>query len=215
MENLRKEGHPEDHLHLTGNVMIDTLKWLLPKAGRRNTLAEYGLKPREYGVVTLHRPSNVDDPSTVTRLVGALARISNDLPLIFPVHPRTRDKLRRFGLTGRLDTAGRVIRVPPLGYLDFLALTSQAKVIISDSGGLQEESTALGIPCLTTRANTERPITVSQGTSTLVGNDTEELMRHFHMVLEGTYKLGCCPRLWDGRAAERIAAVLARDGRRM
>ena len=131
------------------------------------------------------------------------------LPFVFPVHPRTRQRIERFGLAARFGKASRIIQLPPLGYLDFLALTSQARVIVTDSGGLQEESTALGIPCLTVRPNTERPITVSEGTSTLVGNDPTKLRAGLEAVLNGAYRRGKCPDLWDGRAAERIAAILA------
>ena len=167
------------------------------------------LEPGQYGVLTLHRPSNVDDPKTLGRLLNVLVDVSWELPLVFPLHPRTKQRLQQSGLAARLDAAPGIRQLPPAGYLDFLALTSQAKVIITDSGGLQEESTALGIPCLTTRANTERPITVDEGTSTLVGNDPQKLSECLQAVLSGTYKQGRCPSLWDGRAAERIVDVLA------
>jgi len=209
VENLRREGHPGDHIHLTGNVMIDTLRRLLPKARSRDTLARLGLAPGRYGVVTLHRPANVDDPEALAGLLEVAAETSRRLRLAFPIHPRTRQRLEQFGLGDKIKAAEGLMLLPPQGYLDFLALTSQAKVVITDSGGLQEESTALGIPCLTARPNTERPITVDEGTSTLVGNDPAQLRRCLHAVLEGTYKRGRCPDLWDGRAAQRIAAILA------
>jgi len=209
MENLLREGHSPRQLHLTGNVMIDTLMHMLPKARARDSLDRFGLKPSQYGVVTLHRPANVDRPEILSRLLGVLVEISHDLPLVFPVHPRTKQRMARFGLSKQLDAAGQIVRAPPLGYLDFLALTSQAKVIVTDSGGLQEESTALGIPCLTARPNTERPITVEEGTSTLVDNDPDKLRNCLRTVLDGTYKPGQCPNLWDGRAAQRIARILA------
>lgn len=209
LENLRREGHPENHLHLVGNVMIDTLMWMLPRAAARDTHRQHGLEPGRYGVVTLHRPSNVDQPETLAPLLDVLAETSRDLPLIFPIHPRTKQRIEQFGLTERLESAKGIVQLPPLGYLDFLALSSQAKVIVTDSGGLQEESTVLGIPCLTARFNTERPVTVNEGTSTLVGSDPEKLRQGLRAVLEGTYKQGRCPPLWDGRAAERIAKVLA------
>jgi len=208
LENLRREGHPEDRMHLVGNVMIDTLRWLLPKAKARDVHTRHGLKPGHYGVVTLHRPSNVDQAETLAPLLDVLVETSRDLPLVFPVHPRTKQRIEQFGLADRFEAAEGIVNLPPLGYLDFLALTSQARVIVTDSGGLQEESTALGIPCLTARFNTERPVTVDQGTSTLVGNDPAKLRRGLREVLEGTYKRGHCPCLWDGRAAERIAGVL-------
>jgi len=209
LENLRREGHPPDQVHLTGNVMIDTLVRLLPKAQALGTLDRFGLKPRRYGVVTLHRPANVDAADTLARWLDVLVETSGELPLVFPVHPRTKQRMEQFGLAGRLDAAKQIVQLPPLGYLDFLATTSQARVIITDSGGLQEESTALGIPCLTARPNTERPITVDEGTSTLVGNDLRKLRECLRAVLDGTYKRGSCPALWDGRAAERIARLLA------
>ncbi len=211
IENLRHEGHAEEHLHLVGNVMIDTLKRLLPRAQDGDTLRQHGLQPNAYGVVTLHRPSNVDSASILARIIDVLIEAAARLPLVFPVHPRTQKRLAEFGLADRLAGSPGVISLAPLGYLDFLALTSQARLIVTDSGGLQEESTALGIPCLTARFNTERPITVDEGTSTLVGNDPDQLRRGLTAILNGTYKRGRCPALWDGHAAERIAAILA-DG---
>ena len=148
VENLRREGHPENHIHLVGNVMIDTLTRLLPQAQARDTLSHYGLEPWQYGVITLHRPANVDRPETLSPLLDVLVEVSRQLPFVFPVHPRTRHRIEQFGLSARLDSARGLIQLSPLGYLAFLALTSQAKVIITDSGGLQEETTALGIPCL-------------------------------------------------------------------
>jgi UDP-N-acetylglucosamine 2-epimerase (non-hydrolysing) len=208
VENLRREGHPDRHIHLVGNVMIDTLLWLLPKARARDTLQRLTLEPARYGVVTLHRPSNVDSADNLAGLLDVLAETSQELPIVFPIHPRTKQRLERFGLTAKLDAAAGIRQLPPTGYLDFLTLTSQARLIITDSGGLQEESTALGIPCLTARANTERPITLDEGTSTLVGNDFPKLRRCLRAVLDGTYKQGRCPDLWDGHCAERIARVL-------
>ena len=209
VENLRREGHADRHIHLVGNVMIDTLFRLLPKAKSSDALSRLKVNPGEYGVVTLHRPSNVDQPETLGPLVDVLTQASWRLPMVFPVHPRTQARLEQFGLAQRVAAASGIIQTEPLGYLDFLALTSQAKVIVTDSGGLQEESTVLGIPCLTARSNTERPVTVEQGTSTLVGNNPEKLRAGLNAVLDGDYKAGQCPALWDGRAAERIAQVIA------
>jgi UDP-N-acetylglucosamine 2-epimerase (non-hydrolysing) len=209
IDNLRREGHPDEQLHLVGNVMIDTIRRSLPQTSARHALTEYGLEPGNYGVVTLHRPANVDRPETLSTLLDVVIETSACLPFVFPVHPRTRRQIERFGLASHLDKAKRIVQSPPLGYLDFLALTSRAKLIVTDSGGLQDESTALGIPCLTVRPNTERPITVSEGTSTLVGNDPTKLREGVNAVLAGTYKVGRCPALWDGRAAERIARVIA------
>jgi len=209
MDNLRREGHEEHDLHLVGNVMIDTLVRLLPRAQNNGTLSHYGLRPGAYGVVTLHRPSNVDDAANLSSLVGVLLEAARELPFVFPVHPRTQHRLERFGLSDRLRRAAGMILVPPLGYLDFLALSSQARLVITDSGGLQEESTVLGIPCLTMRAHTERPVTVEQGTSTLVGNDPRRLGMLIRTIIGNAYKQGSAPSLWDGKAAGRIAKVLA------
>jgi len=210
IENLHREGHPDGSMHLVGNVMIDTLVWLLPQARARDTLTRYGFQPRRYGVVTLHRPANVDAAMTLSSLLEVLVETSRQLPLAFPIHPRTRRRIEEFGLAGKLRE-GRILDLPPLGYLDFLALTSQAAIIVTDSGGLQEESTALGIPCLTARPNTERPITVQQGTSTLVDSDPDKLRGCLRAVLDGNYKQGRCPALWDGHAAERIAHIVAQS----
>ncbi len=211
VENLRREGHPDERLHLVGNVMIDTLLRLLPKAQSRPTLTELQLNPGEYGVVTLHRPSNVDSADVLGPLLSVLVDISERLPLVFPIHPRTEKRVDDFGLRPIVDAAKSLKLLPPAGYLDFLALTSQAKVVVTDSGGLQEESTVLGVPCLTMRANTERPITVELGTSTLIGSDADKLRTCLEAVLAGTYRKGQVPDLWDGHAAERIADVLLKS----
>jgi UDP-N-acetylglucosamine 2-epimerase (non-hydrolysing) len=169
VENLRAEGYRDDQIHLAGNVMIDTLLANLDRARRGPTLARLGLEPQRYGVVTLHRPSNVDDPAMLGRLIGALNDVSRTVPLVFPAHPRTASKLTD------LDLAPTVAVIEPLGYLDFLALQASARLVLTDSGGLQEETTALGVPCLTLRENTERPITITEGTNRLVGVDPERL----------------------------------------
>ncbi len=210
VENLLKEGHPPDRIHLVGNVMIDTLKSQIDRAKKQNILAELRLAPNQFGVVTLHRPSNVDDPKVLEGLLNVLSQTSREIPLVFPVHPRTRARIAEFGFQQFLDACPTIRWTEPLGYLDFLCLTSQAKVIVTDSGGLQEESTALGIPCLTMRENTERPITCEEGTSTLIGNSIELLAENLRRVLDDTYKSGYCPKLWDGQAAKRIAAILAK-----
>lgn len=216
VDNLRREGHPVEHIHLVGNVMIDTLLRLAPRASQRDTLERLEVRPSAYGVLTLHRPANVDNPQVLSDLLDVLADASKFLPFIFPVHPRTRARIEDFGLMKRLAGAERLLLVPPLGYLDCLALTSQAKVIVTDSGGLQEESTALGVPCLTLRSNTERPITVESGTSSLIGTDAAKLKESLGQVITGRYRSGCCPPLWDGRAADRITKILvAGSGREM
>jgi UDP-N-acetylglucosamine 2-epimerase (non-hydrolysing) len=209
--NLIREGHPESHIHLVGNVMIDTLMNQVPRARESDVLNRLSVKPDQYGVVTLHRPANVDDKGILEKLLQVLVEISAELPLVFPIHPRSKARLESFGLDEQLELEPNVICLGPLGYNDFLCLTSQAKVIVTDSGGLQEESTALNVPCLTMRPNTERPITVSEGTSTLVGNDAAKLKLHLTEVINGTYKMGKCPKLWDGKAAERIAEIIAAE----
>ena len=208
VENLKREGKDPDSVHLVGNVMIDTLMFQLEKAKQKSTLQESEVESGQYGVVTMHRPSNVDEKSSLAPLVDVLVATSQDLPIVFPVHPRTRNKLQEFGLQPELEKAANIRLLGPLGYHDFLCLTSQAKVIVTDSGGLQEESTALGVPCLTMRENTERPITVEMGTSTLVGNSADQLNMYLQQVVSGTYKEGRSPELWDGRAAERIAEII-------
>ena len=213
VENLKKEGHDDRHVRLVGNIMIDTLKSQLEAAKQLDVLQRLGLEAGKYGVVTLHRPSNVDQPETLGALIDVLIDISRDMKLVFPVHPRTKGRLEKFGLLAKMAAAPGIVEQPPLGYMEFLALTSQARVIVTDSGGLQEESTALGIPCLTMRENTERPITVDVGTSTLIGSDAELLRQCLGQVLDGTYKTGRCPELWDGRAAERIAGELVEGTR--
>jgi len=211
VKNLATEGHSPEHIHYVGNVMIDTLKRMLPVARESDILKRLELEPQEYGVVTFHRPANVDQPQTLTNIVDVLVATSARLPLVFPVHPRTQKRLSDFNLLARLEASPGIRLQEPLGYIDCLALTSHAKIIMTDSGGLQEEATVLGVPCLTMRPNTERPITVSRGTSTLVDNDPVRLSATIDSVLDGNYKTGQVPELWDGKAAERISAILCRD----
>jgi UDP-N-acetylglucosamine 2-epimerase (non-hydrolysing) len=205
--NLLREGRPASSIHLVGNVMIDTLVRLLPVADRRwedGPRQEWSGGP--YALVTLHRPSNVDDPDALAALMRALADISRDIPLVFPVHPRTRERIRK----GELDSASDTLHmVAPLSYIDFLAFERHAAMAITDSGGVQEETTYLGIPCLTLRPNTERPVTVTMGTNTIVGHDTTRLRHEVRRVLDEGGNRRQVPPLWDGHASERIAAVLA------
>lgn len=211
VDNLIREGHGLEKIRLVGNVMIDTLLSQVTAAKSRPLLSELDLKPNGYAVVTLHRPSNVDDEVVLSRLLGVLVQISHRLPVVFPAHPRTRARLESFGLLNGLSGSSNIRLLDPLGYNDFLCLTSQSKVIVTDSGGLQEESTGLGIPCLTLRENTERPITVAEGTSVLCGSDSEMLFDCLEQVLEGRFKFGQCPKLWDGKAAERIVSEIVRS----
>ena len=197
--NLRKEGIPAEKIFRVGNVMIDSLVRLLPVAQRRKN----GL-PERYALVTLHRPANVDDSATLKRLLQSLLEVNRDLTVIFPAHPRTRQRISDFGLN-----AAQLRVLDPLSYVDFLGLQSRATVVITDSGGIQEETTYLGVPCLTLRENTERPVTVTFGTNVLVGRDPDKLRSELSRVLAGQAKKGTIPPLWDGHAGERIAAVLA------
>lgn len=214
-DNLFREGIASERIRFVGNVMIDSLlanrTLAHPPAHTLTTFnADPALisGPAGYGVVTLHRPSNVDQVETLRPLLETLREISERLPLIFALHPRTRANIERFGLGGLLAN-GRTALLPPQGYLEMLGLTSGARLVLTDSGGLQEETTALGVPCLTLRENTERPITVESGTNTLVGCDRLAILRGVDEVLSGTGKSGRVPEYWDGHAAERIAADLA------
>ena len=209
VENLKREGHLDQHIHLVGNVMIDTLLAQVERAKTMGTVEQYNLVKNQYGVITLHRPSNVDDPEVLRGLIDVLIDISSEMDFVFPIHPRTKARLEEFGLESRLNDCAGIRCLGPIGYLEFLNLTSQASVIVTDSGGLQEESTALGVPCLTMRENTERPITVDEGTSTLIGSSASDLHACLRKVIDGTYKTGKCPDLWDGSAADRIVDILA------
>ena len=204
-ENLKREGIPTEKIHCVGNCMIDTLMRLLPKA---RTPDIDGLAER-YALVTLHRPSNVDDPAKLNRILSALARISRKCQVVFPIHPRTRKQI------AALDSApcdsGDMLFLDPVGYLQFLALERDAEVVVTDSGGIQEETTFLGVPCLTLRENTERPVTVDIGTNTLVGTDTRRLVAEVDQILAGNRKTGQIPDLWDGRTGERIADLVVRQ----
>jgi UDP-N-acetylglucosamine 2-epimerase (non-hydrolysing) len=205
-ENLLAEGVAGDKIHLVGNIMIDSLLRHLPLARLERVSDRIPVEVGRYAVLTLHRPANVDNVEVFRRIVTAVAAIAEHLPVVFPVHPRTRQRMCQFGLD---NTPANLILTEPLGYIDFLSLTSHARLVLTDSGGLQEESTALGIPCLTLRENTERPITVTRGTNQLVGSDPDAILAGFRRAYSG---LGptACPELWDGRTAERIAGVLCR-----
>ncbi|MBP7569190.1 MAG: UDP-N-acetylglucosamine 2-epimerase (non-hydrolyzing), partial [Acidobacteria bacterium] len=209
--NLQAEGIPGAKIRLVGNVMIDTLLANLDAARRRETISKLGLADRRYGVITLHRPSNVDDPATLRRLLDLLREIGRDLPVVFPVHPRTAAAARRAGCGDLLETGdGGLICTGPQPYLDTLSLVAGATVVLTDSGGLQEETTVLGVPCLTLRENTERPVTVTLGTSRLVGNDPRRIREALDQVLAAQWQSGRPVPLWDGRAGVRVADELAR-----
>jgi UDP-N-acetylglucosamine 2-epimerase (non-hydrolysing) len=203
-DNLRREGIPAERIHLVGNIMIDTLMRYRPVAGFERVAGRFGISERAYAVLTLHRPSNVDDRDAFVSIAAALRTIGETMPVVFPVHPRTRARIAAFDLGPLLD---RILLTEPLGYLDFLSLMSHAAVVLTDSGGMQEETTVLGIPCLTLRENTERPITLTEGTNRLVGTDPAAILEGFQAAL-GQPPRGRMPALWDGQAAVRIVKVL-------
>lgn len=205
-QNLLREGIPPERVHYVGNVMIDTLFRFRECAATSPILEQLGLTPRRFAVLTLHRPSNVDDPQALSHTLAALARLQQDVPVIFPVHPRTRNRLQRFPeVIGR---GGRLRLIDPLSYLDFVQLMANAACVLTDSGGIQEETTALGVPCLTLRTTTERPITVSHGTNRIVGVDPEKINAAWKEICRGEWPAGRLPELWDGKAADRIVKIL-------
>lgn len=211
LDNLVREGIGSEKVHFVGNVMIDTLRFNLKDAVPAHvTLASCGVSigaGEHYGLMTLHRPSNVDDTVVLERLCAELARISRTTPLLFPVHPRTRSRIEAAGLDGMLKGSG-IALIEPQGYLEMLGLMKDAQVVFTDSGGIQEETTALGVPCITLRENTERPITVTQGTNTVVGTEPHRIAECYAELLRTGGKGGRIPELWDGHAADRIVAVV-------
>ena len=212
-ENLRREGIPDSRIRFVGNVMIDSLFKqieILKSPGSSTAREDLGVADCDYAVLTLHRPSNVDDRDAFTRILDALDEIGKHLPIIFPVHPRTRERLIEFGFAERIERAKGLVLVDPLGYLDFLDVYSGSRLVLTDSGGIQEETTALGIPCLTLRENTERPITVELGTNQIVGTDTRRIVEAALNVLAdpNEWQVPCDVPLWDGHAAERICDAL-------
>lgn len=207
-ENLAREGVPADRVSFVGNIMIDSYELMREQIEEAGTRAELGLSPREYAVVTLHRPSNVDHPQTLEMLVDTLVGVAQDLPLAFAMHPRTRKNLESFGLLRKLEAVDGITVTEPMSYIRFMGLVRDAKLVLTDSGGIQEETTYLGVPCLTLRDTTERPVTVTQGSNRLV--KPEELGAMIAKVIEGNWSTGRKPDLWDGRTASRIAADIKR-----
>ncbi|HEX7880537.1 MAG TPA: UDP-N-acetylglucosamine 2-epimerase (non-hydrolyzing) [Candidatus Eisenbacteria bacterium] len=213
-ENLAAEGIDTAKIRFVGNTMIDSLLKHRERARQTSkALATFRLEPGRYLLVTLHRPANVDEPAALSGLLGALGRLSDERPVLFPVHPRTRARFKEFGLEETIARHPGLKFTDPLGYLDFLALMESAELVLTDSGGIQEETTVLGVPCLTLRPNTERPVTISEGTNLLVGTDPERIVAEGLKVLSGDRKSGRAPRYWDGQAAGRIVAALAERGR--
>jgi UDP-N-acetylglucosamine 2-epimerase (non-hydrolysing) len=208
--NLLKEGRTRDSIFLVGNVMIDSLRHFLPIAQQSGVGNELSLKIgdswKRFAVLTLHRPSNVDSTEKLAQLLTAIDAVASEIPVVFPVHPRTQQRLNQSGI----KTHPNLKLIPPVGYLDFLCLLSKAALVLTDSGGIQEETTALGVPCLTLRENTERPVTITEGTNQLVGTNPEKIIQAARAALSGHSKAGRIPPLWDGHAAERVVAALLR-----
>jgi UDP-N-acetylglucosamine 2-epimerase (non-hydrolysing) len=207
-ENLRREGVPQERIHRVGNIMIDSLVASLERAKGSRVLAQLGLEPKGFGVLTLHRPSNVDDERTLLGIMGVLHELAEEMPIVFSCHPRTAQRLKGLPAYGRLAKRGDLRLLDPLGYLDFLHLYSQSRIVLTDSGGLQEETTFLGIPCVTIRENTERPITLTEGTNLLAGSDPDRIRKAARAALNGSApRAKRVPDLWDGHTAPRIVDV--------
>jgi UDP-N-acetylglucosamine 2-epimerase (non-hydrolysing) len=209
IDNLKREGVNSDKVHLVGNVMIDTLLANREKAEQSGILEQLGLENKKYAVITLHRPSNVDYIAGLEKIIAAFEVIQKDLKLVFPIHPRTKKNIKGSSLQSRVEAMQNLILLEPVGYLDFLKLTANAAVVITDSGGIQEETTILGIPCMTLRENTERPVTITEGTNQLVKLTTQDILAAYNAIKARRFNVsGRIPHLWDGHAAERIAQVL-------
>ena len=208
LENLAKEGVAPSRVHFVGNVMIDTLLRSRERAAKSQILEQLGLCEKKYAVVTLHRPGNVDHRESFCSILEALKQIAGDMPVVFPIHPRSRRNLEEMGLAERVARSSGIRLVEPLGYLDFLRLMAGAAVVLTDSGGIQEETTILSVPCLTLRDNTERPVTISQGTNRLTGNTTQRIMTAYREVLADLPVSDSMPEKWDGHAAELSAGIL-------
>lgn len=210
-QNLEREGIQKEKIHFVGNVMIDTLLHCINKAQESSIMDTLNLVAGEFALLTLHRPSNVDIKETFEEIISALEEIQKQLQIVFPMHPRTRARISEFGMVEKFERMTNLVVTEPLGYLDFLNLESNCKFVLTDSGGLQEETTVLGIPCLTLRENTERPVTITEGTNTLVGADSEKIIEESMKILSGKDKSGRIPKFWDGKAAERIVEIICRQ----
>lgn len=211
LDNLWKEGIDSSKVHFVGNVMIDTLMANRDKAKKSDILSRLGLSAKEYVVITLHRPSNVDEPDTFAEIITAFEHIEKETKLVFPIHPRTRNNIRNSQLEERLEAMGNLLLIGPVGYLDFLCLMDNAAVAMTDSGGIQEETTILGVPCMTLRENTERPVTITEGTNRLVHITAEDIVRNYREIMDKQQDKCGVPKLWDGKAAERIAKIIAEE----
>lgn len=213
-QNLLKEGRKEDDIYFVGNIMIDSLFETLGSVGKTSILSDLDLETGEFGVLTMHRPSNVDDRQKLLGILGALREICKSVRLVFPVHPRTSNKIVEFRLMSEFEDIDNLTMIEPVGYLDFIALVSESKIVITDSGGIQEETTALGIPCITMRENTERPITVSQGTNRIVGTNPSSIISEVKSSLNKSSEKPTIPEYWDGKTAKRIVDVFETRMRR-
>lgn len=211
VENLLAEGHASSKIHLVGNIMIDTLLSSRALIEKSDILEKLALKPGGYVSLTLHRPSNVDNVANFRQILAALEIIQKEIPIVFPIHPRTRKMIAELGLSDYVYSLKNLILNDPLGYFDFGKLISASRFVLTDSGGIQEETTVYGIPCITLRENTERPITVWEGTNELAGCDTQKIVALARDIMDGRWKKGRIPELWDGHAAERIIAVLEKE----
>ncbi len=211
VKNLVCEGRPRNQIHFVGNVMIDTLVMNADKIARSSILSTLALSPRTYAVVTMHRPANVDEPGSLERITKALTELQRHIKLVFPIHPRTAARLDRFGWWQRLISLPQLQLIDPLGYVDFIKLMRESLFVMTDSGGVQEETTALGVPCLTLRENTERPVTVTQGTNQLVGTDESKIVAKALELINGVIFRGGVPEKWDGCASKRIVSLLLKE----
>jgi UDP-N-acetylglucosamine 2-epimerase (non-hydrolysing) len=211
LENLRREGIANSKVHFVGNVMIDSLIHFLSKAKASQIISELNLKGEKYILVTLHRPSNVDSRENLEKIIDTFSILEKDLKIVFPAHPRTKKMLTTFNLDKRIKLMQNLILLDPIGYLDFVRLMQSATLLLTDSGGIQEETTYLGIPCITMRENTERPVTIELGTNILVGSNNKQIIEETKKILHGEGKKGKVPELWDGKAAERIVSILYKN----
>jgi UDP-N-acetylglucosamine 2-epimerase (non-hydrolysing) len=209
--NLRNEGVSPHKIHFVGNVMIDSLLTNMDQIDKSTILDTLGVKEKEYGVVTMHRPSNVDKKESFIKIFSALEKIQQTLPLIFPAHPRTKKQMESFGLGERLQNATNFKIIDPLGYTDFMKAVKHAKIVLTDSGGIQEETTMLGVPCITMRMNTERPVTVDLGTNVVTGDNPEKIIEEVQKIFSGNSKKTTTPQRWDGKTAERIVNVITQS----
>jgi UDP-N-acetylglucosamine 2-epimerase (non-hydrolysing) len=210
VDNLRNEGIDSNKIHLVGNVMIDTLLANRDKAEKSDVMSRLGLSRHGYAAITLHRPSNVDDRKKFAEIVTAFETIEKEMKLVFPVHPRTRNNIKASAFEKRVEGMSNLLLLEPVGYLDFLCLMSNAALVMTDSGGIQEETTVLGVPCMTLRDNTERPVTITEGTNRLVRITSEDIVKNYRDIMKNRSKYSArVPRFWDGKAAERIAKIIA------